>query len=174
MAQVLEAGRPHLGQQSGDVGILTAVSWTPPHELELAEWARRGQRLGTAGRASKWWIGDWLNYGAARYGEHYVRAAAISGYEVQSLMNMAYVGSRFEISRRRENLSWSHHAELAALPIPQQEAWLDRAASDRLSVHELRSDLRVAKATPTRERAAEAEDADAVVCPSCGHRFSAP
>jgi hypothetical protein len=55
---------------------------------------------------------------------------------------MVYVASRFEISRRRENLSWSHHAELAAYEPVQQERWLDHAESNRLSVLALRQALR--------------------------------
>ena len=94
--------------------FLGSVSWRPPRDIDFEEWARHGHRLGAAGRGASWWIGDWLNYGEATYGEHYARAAEITGYEVQSLMNMAYVASHFEISRRRERVSWSHHAELAS------------------------------------------------------------
>ena len=55
-----------------------------------------------------------------------MRASRITGYDVQTLMNMVYVATRFESGRRRERLSWSHHAELAALEPPEQEEWLTR------------------------------------------------
>jgi len=98
-----------------------------------------------AGRNAAWWIGDWLRYGTARYGSKYAAAARTTGYDRQTLMNMVYVATRFEFSRRRENLSWSHHAELAAFDIDQQERWLDRAAAERFSVRDLREMLSSSK-----------------------------
>ena len=93
---------------------------SPDRHLDLPEWIRQGKSLGTIGRGAAWWIGDWVNYGSAKFGEKYARAARITGYDIQSLMNMAYVAARFHISRRRENLSWSHHAEVAAaIPDPK-------------------------------------------------------
>src|SRR5687768_3997103 len=97
------AMRPRVG--------LTSKSWSPRGAPTVADWVRLGRGLGALGRASGWWIGDWLRYGNARYGERYGAAARITGYDVQSLMNMAYVAGRFEVSRRRESLSFSHHAE---------------------------------------------------------------
>ena len=142
---------------------------------------RPGSRLG--GSRFGWWIGDWIRYGSAKYGEKYEAAARITGYDVQSLMNMAYVASRFEISRRREKLSFSHHCELAALPLGEQELWLDRIEREGLSVHALRVQLKrsaaklgsppsVAEAdvqAPDTQRSGGAE----VVCPECGHQFAA-
>jgi hypothetical protein len=151
-------------------GALSPVAWEPRRRLDLEEWLLHGRRMGSIGRGSAWWIGDWVNYGNAAFGEKYARASRITGYDVQSLMNMAYVASRFELSRRRENLSWSHHAELAALPPDEQDQWLDRAAAGGISVRRLREALRENRSRlperPVAERAA-------VVCPNCGHRMEA-
>src|ERR1700761_5415884 len=89
---------------------MTATSWSPVIDLELPVWAEAGRRLGSIGRGVGWWIGDWLYYGNRRFGERYARAKQITGYDVQTLMNMTYVASRFDASRRRESLSFSHHA----------------------------------------------------------------
>ena len=170
--------------------LLTQTSWSPRRELTLTDWLRHGRSLGSVGRASGWWIGDWIRYGNARYGEKYETAARVTGYDVQSLMNMAYVASRFEISRRRENLSFSHHAELAALASDAQERWLDRAEIGGLSSRRLREELRreawlarssgAAPAGPGVRRLpngvldSERQPRDAgaeVVCPECGHHF---
>jgi hypothetical protein len=176
---------------------MTATSWCPRVSLTPAEWVRQGHCLGLVARASGWWIGDWIRYGNARYGEKYGAAARITGYDVQTLMNMAYVASKFEVSRRREKLSFSHHAELAALPADDQERWLGRAEHEGLSLRRLRAELsREARATapssPAAKRAAapavpkqlprgvsrggrEAGAAAAeVVCPECGHHFRSP
>jgi hypothetical protein len=172
--------------------LFRQTSWSPRHELDLPEWIDQGRRLGALGRASNWWLGDWVRYGNARYGERYEVAARITGYEVQSLMNMAYVASRFAISRRRETASWSHHAELAALAPPDQDLWLDRVEREQLSVLALRIERRVLEGRPERQaisagsgrsaRAAKdadeagegaSTDAEPVVCPNCGHGFDA-
>jgi hypothetical protein len=135
---------------------LTSVAWVADGELSYDEWLRRGRRLGVAGRSAAWWIGDWVRYGAARYGRRYELATRVTRYEHQTLLNMVYVATRFEISRRRENVSWSHHAELAALAVEEQERWLDRATAQRLTVRRLRCELVAARQPvdiPARNRA---------------------
>jgi hypothetical protein len=124
---------------------LTTTAWSPQEDLSVTDWVRQGRWLGAIGRGSGWWIGDWIRYGNARYGERYVPAARVTGYDLQSLRNMAYVAGRFEVPRRREALSFSHHAELAGLPADDQELWLDRAEASALSLRSLRSELRQAR-----------------------------
>jgi hypothetical protein len=124
---------------------LTTTAWSPCMELTVADWARQGRWLGALGRGSGWWIGDWVRYGNARYGDRYGAAARVTGYDAQSLRNMAYVAGRFDVPRRRGGLSFSHHAELAGLPAAQQDLWLDRAEAGTLSVSSLRSELRQAR-----------------------------
>jgi len=149
---------------------LTRISWTPRRELDATDWLRQGRWLGSLGRAVGWWIGDWLRYGNARYGERYAAAERITGYDRQTLMNMVYVASRVEAPRRREPLSFSHHAEVAALPAPEQERWLELAERDGLSVRVLRGEVR-------RDRRHERADAHErpqpeATCPGCGRRFA--
>jgi hypothetical protein len=117
---------------------LTHVAWIADRNLSYEEWLRMGSRLGATARGAGWWVGDWVRFGAARYGSKYTLAARVTGYDTQTLMNMVYVATRFQISRRRENLSWSHHAELASLDVDEQEDWLDHATEERLSVRDLR------------------------------------
>jgi hypothetical protein len=157
---------------------MTPTSWTPTADLELPAWAEAGRRLGAIGRGVGWWIGDWLRYGNRRFGERYARAKRITGYDVQTLMNMTYVASRFESSRRRGSLSFSHHAELAALDQPAQERWLDRAEAERLSVRCLREELRRERRELERDPASNVEplpsrSAPTLVCPRCGVRMHA-
>jgi hypothetical protein len=131
-----------------------------------------GRRLGKIGRYHQWWLGDWLRYGKSRWGKRYVEAARITGYDVRTLANIASVVSAFELSRRRDNLSWSHHAAVAALPLEKQEFWLDRAVAEGFSVADLRTELRSHERTalgPPSERASKSEAA--VVCPNCGQEL---
>jgi hypothetical protein len=158
----------------GSPGVLTRVSWSPTRELAVTTWVEQGRWLGALGRATGWWLGDWIRYGSARYGDRYEAAARVTGYDTQTLMNMAYVAGRFEASRRRESLSFSHHAELAGLPREDQELWLDRAEASRLSVRSLRAELRdVRRRVASRQALGTSTVRDApdegVVCPWCGH-----
>lgn len=153
---------------------LTRVSWSARSDLDLAEWVAQGQRLGVMGQSAGWWVGDWLKFGNARYGEKYSRAIKITSYDSQTLMNMVWIASRFEVSRRREKLSWSHHVEVAALDLLTQERLLNHAEAERLSVRDMRELVRTeGRVTRGGEDRDEPEGAHAVVCPQCGHSFRA-
>ena len=39
-----------------------------------------------------------------------------TGYETKALRNIKYVADNVELSRRKDNLSFSHHVEVASLP----------------------------------------------------------
>jgi hypothetical protein len=160
---------------------VTLVAWRPSRDLDFPEWAAVGRRLGAMGRCCQWTIGDWIRYGHAKFGERYAPAARITGYDVQTLMNMVHVASRFEVSRRRKSLSWSHHETVASLEPDQQEYWLDRAVAERFSVADLRLELR-----SSRRKRAQVQVSPSgppiymqapkvlVTCPSCGGQFPAP
>jgi hypothetical protein len=146
------------------------VGWTPAAELDERTWAATGRRMSLVDRASQWWIGDWLRYGSARWGDRYAQAARITGYDVPSLRNMAWLAAEFDLSRRRDDLTWSHHAAVAGLPLDEREPWLDRAAQHRLSVAELRREIRavnrrraVSSSTPSPHEGTRRR-----TCPTCG------
>lgn len=120
---------------------VTATSWTPTADLSFEEWCEAGQRLGQMAEAIQWWIGDWLNYGSTTYGEKYLKALDATGYDYGSLRNMASIAGEFDLSRRRDNLSWSHHADVASLDPIQQESYLDQAEAHGWSRQQLRSAL---------------------------------
>lgn len=103
------------------------------------DWRQVGQWLQFAGGAVHWWIGDWLNYGERAYGEKYSEALDMTGFDYQTVANDKYVAGQVEFSRRRENLSFAHHAEVAALSPKQQDRLLDRAEKNGWTRAELRS-----------------------------------
>jgi hypothetical protein len=150
--------------------------------MDYGAWVREGSRIGSLARASAWWIGDWLHFGTEKWGERYAKAAKITGYDPKTLRNMRYVASRFALSFRRDNLTWSHHALLAALDSDEQVYWLDRAGSEGLSVDDLRTELRhsekglVGSGAPKSSDghlspAADAEDTAVMLCPKCGYKL---
>lgn len=175
MGSVVAVDRP-LGA-SGRPPKGAPIAWRPSHELDIHEWATAGRRIGAVSRSIQWLLGDWIAYGNLKFGERYARAAQITGYDTQSLMNMVYVASRFPFSRRRENLSWSHHEAVAALDEKEQTHWLDRAQADRWSVADLRVMLRSARRSTNGRKASELArsegqhapaPAHSVKCPRCG------
>jgi hypothetical protein len=113
--------------------------------LPFEVWERIGLQVGVLADSSAWWIGDWLLYGQRTYGDRYARAAAATGFSYQTLRNYSWVASRFAMSRRRDSLSFGHHAETAALDEEEQEAWLRRADLRRWSRNELRRNVREAR-----------------------------
>jgi len=152
---------------------VSKVAWRPKAELEHAEWMAAGRHLGAIGRCSQWWIGDWIRYGTSKWGEKYADAARVTGYDVASLRNMAWVASRFEPSLRSDKLTWSHHVLLAPLEPEEQRHWIERAAESRFSVADLRIELRTAE-RKGKERPGEAAAENGgleVACPHCGHEF---
>jgi hypothetical protein len=173
-------GAAHGGPGRAQKGV--PISWNPNHELDIHEWATAGRRIGAVGRSVQWLLGDWLAYGSLKFGERYPRAAKITGYDIQTLMNMVYVASRFPISRRREKLSWSHHEAVAAQKEEDQDHWLDQAIEHRWSVADLRMMLRSAR----RKKDADQESEEIVPskdlgisateltikCPRCGEKVS--
>jgi hypothetical protein len=80
-------------RQHGVGRALRAVSWQPQAPVGVREWIRVGKRFGAIARGSQWWIGDWLRYGLVQWGEKYVEAARITGYDVGTLRNIAWIAA---------------------------------------------------------------------------------
>lgn len=117
------------------------VSGNPTFE----EWQNCGEFLKQAEKSVQFWIGDWLNYGEKKYGETYSQALDETDYDDGTLRNSKWVSSRIELSRRRDNLSFSHHQEVAQLQPADQEFWLDKAEEEHLSTRDLRHKIKQAR-----------------------------
>lgn len=109
------------------------------------QWQETGQYLKYVESAIQWWIGDWLNYGDIRWGDMYTQAIEESDYAKGTLQNIKYVTGKIESSQRNENLSYSHHVEVASLDPPLQSELLNLAEEDILTVRELRQKVKKAK-----------------------------
>jgi hypothetical protein len=109
--------------------------------------------------SSAWCLGDWLVYGQLRYADRYQDAIAAAGLDYQTLRNYAWVARRFELSRRRESLSFQHHAEVASLPAAEQEQLLDRAEALGWSRNQLRAAIRELRQGPEGKQRPESKSA---------------
>ena len=103
------------------------------HDLTFEEWKELGNCLRKVEKGIQFWLGDWLNYGERKWGEMYSQALEETDYKEQTLMNFKYVADKVQFSRRRENLSWSHHEEVASLEPERQDKWLDIAKTENSS-----------------------------------------
>jgi dsDNA-binding SOS-regulon protein len=112
---------------SGEFGSRTVVSLSFPEDLSFEEWEETGQKLNRAAGSLAWWVGDWWRFGEHKYGDRkaIVKADDWQGPSFQTCANAASVCKKFETSRRREALSFNHHAEVAALPPDEADALLD-------------------------------------------------
>lgn len=123
----------------------TRTALALPDDLSFERWEEIGATIATMRDGVQWWAGDWINFGESRYGETYSQAVQETGRSEQTLMNIAWVARQFPPERRRESLSWSHHAEVAALDAEDADRLLDRAERDKLSRSALRALVREAK-----------------------------
>jgi hypothetical protein len=116
-----------------------------PANLPFTTWQRIGAQISTICDSSAWWLGDWLLYGQLQYADRYRKAILETSLDYQTLRNYTWVARRFPMSRRRDKLSFQHHAEVASLPEAQQDLWLDRAEVFGWSRNELRRRLRACR-----------------------------
>jgi hypothetical protein len=130
------------GPARGRINIRRRTSLTLQSDLSLDTWLRIGQQICVVSDASRWWLGDWLVFGTNSFPGRYQRALEELSLDYQTLRNYAWVCRHFSVSRRRDNLSFQHHAEVAALPDHEQDLWLDRATKFGWSRNQLRKQLR--------------------------------
>ena len=121
---------------------LSSTGLELPDHLPFEQWEAIGRQLARLGSATAWAIADWLFYGQwADYGKRYEEAIAMTGLDYQTLRHRTSIAGKFAPCRRRHKLSFGHHAEVAALPEAEQDAWLDRAEQYGWSRNELRERL---------------------------------
>ncbi len=142
-------------------GTLTGVGLILPPGLSFEEWQAAGETLRSIRGAVAWATGDWWLQGERDYGEMAAQATKdavedATGHDYRYISTAAWVASRFEFSRRHENLSFGHHQAVAALDPEMADALLERAEAAGLTRTELRAVVRALK-TP-------AEQEPAVVC----------
>jgi len=124
-------------------GALTRTGWQPPENLSFADWTAAGLCLDKAEAGIRWWKGDWLRFGERKYGEMYAQAIEATGDSYQGLADCKWLAERFEFSRRRENLDWSLHREVAALELTDADALLDKAEQNGWSHRALRQAVKL-------------------------------
>lgn len=121
-----------------DVGETTAVSWTPPADMDFESYQRIGRTFQTIQKSLNWWLGDYLNFGEQKFGETYTQAVEATGRAVESLMKYKAVAERVPKEIRQETLGWVHHFYVAYIDADQRGDMLRMAANCGLSSRELK------------------------------------
>lgn len=135
----------HTGKDALNLGAfrfsakgLADVSGKPTYD----DWHVAINQLQRIESGVQFWLGDMLNYGEHAYGEKYTQA--VDDTQAETWMNYAWVSKRVETSTRVENVSWSHHREVAKFSDdPHHQRALLREAKERfLSVSDFKQLIR--------------------------------
>jgi len=108
-------------------GQLTKTGWTLPANLTETDWKEAGAMLAKVEGAMNWWLGDWWAFGEHGYGDRkaLVESEDWEGPAYQTCKNVALVCAAFEKSRRRDLVTFTHHAEASSLPTAEADRVLD-------------------------------------------------
>jgi hypothetical protein len=131
-----------------------------PQRLSFERWLRVGFHLSSMTTTLAWCLGDWLVYGESHFTGRYRQAIEQTSLDYQTLRNYAWVTRRFTPARRRDGLSFGHHAEVAALTESEQEYWLRKSEELSWSRNRLRSEVR--KSVAERRMGGRAQPGPAV------------
>lgn len=160
---VSDPGQPvlELLRQLEEAGALTPTSLdlSSRPDLSLESCTALAAFFGQLNHASRWWIADLHEYVDLRHGEYVAQVMSATKLAPQTIENIISVGKRVPPSRRRDGVSFSSHAEVAALLPNDQRHWLKVAHDENLSKSELRARLR-----PELPPAVT----NTVTCPHCG------
>lgn len=132
-----------------------AVTIQLPEKLSVQGFARVWTAVDNLRDRSKWWQGDLLNAGEARFGETYHQAMEATGSAYQSFANNASICRKYTPEQRHPNLSYSHHAIVASMPDDLREALLQRAENESLNTDQIRAEFREWKAERDAEKAGD-------------------
>jgi hypothetical protein len=110
--------------------------------LTYDAWTEIGQFIGSLHKASSWFIGDWILHGESAFGEMYAQAVNDLGLDYKTCVNTVYVCKKVPKLRRRSDLPFSHHAEVAPLPPGEQRTYLKKAVENNWTKAELRAAIK--------------------------------
>lgn len=143
-------------------GALDEVSLVITSPIEYERWESLGTFLGSLDRRTRWYLGDWLIYGEAEYGEEaaqavddpktrYDVARRVTGLDSGTLQNIRSICEKVPRERRRAELGFWIHAEVAPLEPQEQIDWLQKAIDEGWGRTELRAAIKAEKNPPADE-----------------------
>lgn len=111
---------------AGKIGVTPVGLWVA-EGLTQQEWRDFLPMILKIESAYQWIIGDWAAYGELAWGSGYRELSDMTKRSVETLQNWASVCRNVQISRRRDDLPFSHHVVVAKLSAQAQSEWLEIA-----------------------------------------------
>lgn len=177
-------------RQLEESGAITATALLlTDHLLPYDTFEALGAFLGKVNRSCSFWIGDWLNFGEAVYGEKMAQAAEATGLAPQTLINRASVCRHIPPEGRKASLAFGIHAEVAYLNPEERDSWLAKAEREQWTRARLREEMRIVRGNGVpgpmgdlADRALPSGDVEILgepesdpvpthTCPACGYSF---
>lgn len=141
-----------------------ARPWYRLHHDELAltfdprtpyeAWEAETTHLLMVSRGIQWLVGDALAFGEQAYGERASQVLDSERYSEETISRMARTARAIPPPRRRANVPFAIHADVAALPVAEQEALLTMASIEGTRRDEIRALVRQTRTRLEREAAA--------------------
>jgi hypothetical protein len=131
----------------GELAITTPVSLMLPADATEQTWLAVGHALAQRDSTTSWWWGDWWLAARPEWGDRaaFFEDPTWNGPAYSTIRHCMATCRWFEIGRRRPELTFSHHAELAGHMFPRAkcEKLLDWcvAGPRRASVRQLREEI---------------------------------
>jgi hypothetical protein len=152
---------------------LLDVSAVIDDSLTHDQWIEALREVGRLTTRSGWWLGDLFIEGQSRWGKGYAKMAAReAGLTPGTILTYAYVSRSVTPQVRRTDLSHTHHALVASIRDPKEQArWLEHAAHRDLRADEFRRALCRGKGPVPRKGAPFTAD-ELDQCPTCGQALS--
>lgn len=120
----------------------TSVSLVFNGDVTHDEWSAKGKELKTVisvfTENVRWWFGDWIIYGESRFPGMCSQDFSETGYSDGTIRNCAYVCQRIPPERRKHNLSFEHHYQVARLEPNDQDKFLNEAEQEDWTINQLR------------------------------------
>ena len=123
---------------------LSTTNLTFKRDVSKEEWMDVFKALKQVEGCVQFWIGDCLAYRQQKWGM-YDDIAEETGMDKKTLWEYKNVSQSIKPSARAEQLSYTHHREVASLPPEKQELFLNMAVEDKLSVRDLRNKIKKEK-----------------------------
>jgi len=120
---------------------LTKTSLIFKRDITKEEWMDGFNSLKKIEGCIQFWIGDFLAYRNQKWGM-YDDIAEETGLEINALRDYKRISENVESALRNADLTFSHHREVASLPPEKQTEFLNKAVEEKLSVRDLREEIR--------------------------------
>jgi len=134
-----------------DGASITAISIRK--NISLEEWRDQFLELAQGTRKILWYLGDLAAFGLSRWPQAVKEFIDSSEFEKTTIQTAAWVCRSIEPSRRRDDISFSTHIEVAALSPDRQNFWLNHYAEKKkqgpYSISQFRAEIRQQLADPT-------------------------